>query len=692
MATHLGDLLDTARRQRFVGRHRELASFDDAVAGRSPRRVLFVHGQGGIGKTTLLQEFRARARAAGRPVVQIDGRDVDPSPDGLDTAIRLAVDHDDRQPAVRLLAGAVLLVDGYELLAPIDGWLRAELIPGLRADSVAVLAGRDPPAAPWQTDPGWRQLAAVHRLDPFDLAESAELLAHAGVAPPLRQRLVMLGRGHPLTMALLGDLAASGEVPDSLAEAPDLISALLESFLRDVPSDAHLTGLAACAIGWLTTEDLLGRLIGADAPAVWQWLTRRPFVTAGPRGLFTHDLARDVLDAELQRRSPERYRTTHWTIYTHAVAGLRGGTDLDRPLHAQQLLYLLRISPVAHTIARLRAQGSAAIVPARIDEHDQVCAIIERFEGQASADLARGWLGEQPEQLSVVRAGDGVTGFAFHLLCPSGSPLEHRDPVVRVVLDHIARHGPLRPGELVDITRYMAGAGEHQRDPYALLAGAVSSIIEWLTRPLAWSFIIVVDVEYWAPFFDYLAFAQLVEVDFSGLRHVVYGIDWRRIPVDALFDLMHERSRSGATGPPPAALLRPPALDRIRFAAAVKTALLSLHRPDQLTANPLLGTALAATSTGPTIDQLRATIEDAVACLANEPRGDQLRAVLHRTYLRPAPSQEAAAEVLDLPLSTYRRYLAKALEHLTDLLWTVEIGHPHRPARPNGRDQPGGGQ
>ena len=56
--------------------------------------------------------------------------------------------------------------------------------PALSADTVVVLAGRDPPAAPWRTDPGWRQLVAVHRLDHFDPAESGELLAHAGVAPP----------------------------------------------------------------------------------------------------------------------------------------------------------------------------------------------------------------------------------------------------------------------------------------------------------------------------------------------------------------------------------------------------------------------------------------------------------------------------------------------------------------------------
>jgi hypothetical protein len=252
------------------------------------------------------------------------------------------------------------------------------------------------------------------------------------------------------------------------------------------------------------------------------------------------------------------------------------------------------------------------------------------------------------------------------------------------VLDHAARHGPPRPGEGVNIVRYNGGARAHQRDPYALLAGPVSSVIEWLTRPLAWSFIVVIDVEYWHAFFDYLAFAPLVEVDVGGVRHVVYGIDWRRLPVDAWFDLMHERGRSGAAGPPPAALLRPPPLDRGQFGVAVKAALQSLHRTDHLATNPLLGSALATGPAGPTTDQLRATIETAVAHLGTQPKGDQLRAVLDRTYLRAAATQEAAAEVLDLPLSTYRRYLAKALEQLTDILWAVEIGDLHLPARTRG--------
>ncbi|HZM84705.1 MAG TPA: AAA family ATPase [Candidatus Limnocylindrales bacterium] len=675
MSAHLGDLLDTVRRERFVGRRRELASFDKAIDGRSPQRVLFVHGQGGIGKTTLLHEFRARARLAGRTVVLVDGREVDPSPQAMDSAVQVALDQQgNRGPSARLPAGMVLLVDGYEQLAPIDGWLRDEFVPGLSADDVVVLAGRDPPTAPWRTDSGWRHVAAVHHLDHFDPEESAELLAHAGVLPPLRQHVLMLGRGHPLTMALLADLAATGEVPDTLADAPDLISTLLESFLREAPSEAHLAGLAICAIAWLTTEDLLARLVDTDARAVWRWLARLPFVTSGPRGLFIHELARDVLSTEFERRTPQRYHTCRRVIADHAMTGLRAAAGLDRQLHAQQLFYLLRKGPLANAISALRARGSATVAPARRSEHDQVSSIIERFEGQASADLARAWLREQPAQLAVVRTADGVAGFLYHLFCPSGSMLEDRDPVVRAVLDHVSRNAPARPGELVDIVRYFAGTGQHQRDRYALLAGPVSSIIEWLTQPLAWSFVVVVDVAYWRAFFDHIAFAALVEVDIGHLRHVVYGIDWRRVPVDAWFELIHERGHTGMTGPPPAAVMRPPPLDRAHFGAAVKAALQTLHRPDQLGANPLIGTALAGTANDPSAEQLRATIEDAVARLGDQPKGEQLQAVLHRTYLRAAATQEAAAEVLDLPLSTYRRYLAKAIEQLTDLLWTVEIG------------------
>ena len=48
--------------------------------------------------------------------------------------------------------------------------------------------------------------------------------------------------------------------------------------------------------------------------------------------------------------------------------------------------------------------------------------------------------------------------------------------------------------------------------------------------------------------------------------------------------------------------------------------------------------------------------------------------MLNRTFVRASPTQDAAAEVLGLPFSTYRRYLAKAIDEVTEALWAVEIG------------------
>ena len=680
MTGQLEDLLERARRRAFVGRAAQLDEFGALLAGRSARRVLLIHGPGGIGKTTLLHEFRSRARAAGRPAALLDGAEIDPSPAAVASAVRSAFGTPDPP------GGAVVLIDGYDQLRAIDARLRREYLPSLPGDAVVVLAGREEPAAEWRTEPGWRELVGVHRLDVLDPTETADLLAAAGVPPADRPTLVRLGRGHPLATALLADTARTGPLPDRLGDVPELVSVLLAGLLREAPSPAHTDGLVACTKAWLTTEDLLHDLVGADAPAVWAWLAARPFVSRQPRGLVVHELARDVLDAEFERRSPERYRALHRAVHDHVVARLRAATTADRQLLAQQLLYLHRHSPMSSVFFESRAEGSAAVVPGRPDEHDEVCAIVERYEGAASSGLLGDWLADRPEGLDVVRDTGGVAGFAYHVVHPTGSSMEERDPVVRAVLDHVGRAGPARPGEQICVGRWVAGRDGYQRDRSMALVAAVSAILHWTTLPLAWAIEVVHDREQWGPFFGYLGFTPLLEVDHDGRRLTAYGLDLRRLPADAWLELMNEREHSGGSGPPPQRLLRPPPLDRNRFAAAIREALRDLHQPLRLAASPLLGTALASTSSGPTTARLRGTLEYAAARLADEPKGDVLMRVLRRTYLRPAPTQEAAAEVLGLPFSTYRRHLARALDRLTDVCWAIEIGELRLPVEPVGTE------
>src|SRR3989304_3849451 len=92
MPTLLSDRLNAARRLWFVGRDDERALFQSALAGSEPPfQVLYVYGPGGVGKTTLLGEFASLCNEARFDPIQIDARNVEPSPESFMAALRLAL-------------------------------------------------------------------------------------------------------------------------------------------------------------------------------------------------------------------------------------------------------------------------------------------------------------------------------------------------------------------------------------------------------------------------------------------------------------------------------------------------------------------------------------------------------------------------------------------------------------------------
>ena len=129
----LADRLAAIRRRRFVGRAAELDLFRSALKGvEPPFAVLHIYGPGGIGKTALLHEYAQIAGEAGRPTLLLDGRNMEPSPPGFLLALRLALGLEDRgSPADALIqqANSVILIDTYETIALLDGWLRETFLP-----------------------------------------------------------------------------------------------------------------------------------------------------------------------------------------------------------------------------------------------------------------------------------------------------------------------------------------------------------------------------------------------------------------------------------------------------------------------------------------------------------------------------------------------------------------------------------
>ena len=87
-----------------------------------PFVMLHVHGPGGVGKSTLLGEFAHLCAEAGVTALSLDGRNIQPTPDGLLGALRELTGSED--PLSALPDRHALLIDTYEALAPLDGWLR----------------------------------------------------------------------------------------------------------------------------------------------------------------------------------------------------------------------------------------------------------------------------------------------------------------------------------------------------------------------------------------------------------------------------------------------------------------------------------------------------------------------------------------------------------------------------------------
>ena len=135
---------------------------------------------------------------------------------------------------------------------------------------------------------------------------------------------------------------------------------------------------------------------------------------------------------------------------------------------------------------------------------------------------------------------------------------------------------------------------------------------------------------------------------------------------------------AAGTAPPPPPAVRRDLLSQEAFATAAQDLLRNYARPYALHNSPLLHSALVAERAGRAgsaalpVEVLREAARAACDVLQGNPRDTKLYRALYHTYIEPAATQEQAAEVLDLPFSTYRRHLKDGLARVTAILWDWE--------------------
>ena len=537
-APRVADRLASARRARFVGREAETAAFRQALAADEPPFVaLHVLGAGGVGKTTLLQEFARIACDAGRAVVSIDGRNIEPSATGFLAALKHALGVDGFELAAmieRWPAGGVLLVDTYERLAPLDDWLRHTLLPQLPARSLVVVAGRHEPGTAWRTDVDWAALTRVQPLGNLGPEESRTYLARCGVAAEHHDEALSFTRGHPLALSLVADVLTRGtRFPSSrLDTEPEVVRLLLEKFVQEVPSRDHRLALHACVTVWATTEPLLAAALDRpDAHDLFEWLGQLSFIEHGPYGLFPHDLARHVVYADFRWRDPDAaYRVTERALgYLYERLDRTSGFDRQRVWF--DLLYVQRYNPCLRPYLDWASFGTAYAETAGPADHAAILAMVERHEGPASASIARHWLKRQPEAFFAIRGvGGDLIGFVTNLHLEAATPEDlAADPAAALAVAYAQRHGPPCVGEQIVFGRFWMDRECHQAPTRVFTLVAATCSQSWTAPNLAWCFVAMAHPDVLEPMFTEIHIWRAREADFEidGRRYGVFAHDWR---------------------------------------------------------------------------------------------------------------------------------------------------------------------
>jgi hypothetical protein len=670
------EILGRGRAARFVGRAAEQAMFADILSGRSPTRLVWVHGPGGVGKSALTQAFRRQAAANRTPASAVDFSSVEPRPDAL--LRELAA-----QGWASSADGAQLLIlDTFERAAALEGWLQDVWLPSLPGATIVVVAGRRPPTHRWRGDEGWRDVLGEVRLRNFAPGETAAYLAACGVPESEHAAAAGLTHGHPLALSLVADLSRHGLGAglSRLEDAPDLVDELVRRLVDSIPGVTHRRALQLCAHAWMTTEDLLREVLELpDASDLLAWLRNLSMVEAGPYGAYPHDLARDVIDADLRWRDPVAYADLHRRVQRSSV---RRATQVTGPEQQRAILEVVHAHRHSATASfwDYDELGAAYIDSLRPDDAVPLRRMTRRHQGEAQAALVEHWLDRQPESFRIVRTGSPEpAGFAAVIRLDRADDDDiARDATVRAARDAIERQRPLRPGDHATLTRFLVDAERNQAPSRTLNLGPVLSIQTLLADPaVGWDVLCWIDSGKMDQLMEFIDYQRLTGAEHRIGPHTfaLFGRDFRRAPLSEWFDLLADRELGAPVTSPnnESDLL---ALSFEEFGSSVGQALKDLHRRERLATNPLCRSRLVADGDADQdpAERLASAVRAAVAGLATHPREGRLARALDRTYLRPAPTQEAAAEVLGLPFSTYRRHLTRGVERVIEVLWEREIG------------------
>ncbi len=689
MARRLADILATKRQQLFTGRERETQLFNSLLQKEEfDTFLVYMYGPGGQGKTTLIKQYTELCTASNIAFLKIDGREVNASPLDFTRALQQALN---TQTIFETLQAKeekfVLLVDTYELLNPIDDWLRKEFLPQMPDNVLTILSGRNAPSKNWKLDNGWQQLMKVIEVRNFSPAESRAYLQKRNIPDAAIDSILEFTHGHPLALSVVADM--HDQHPDKSfnpAESPDIVKTLLENFVQKVPGPAHRTALEICAMINITSESLLKEVMEIeDASELFKWLQDLSFIESNRFGLYPHDLAREAIVTDLMWRNPDWNKTLHKRIRRFYIDRLDNSNQQMQRGLLYQLAYLHRHHAVVRSFLEWQEGTGNWMEPLKENDIPLLQQMVEQHEGPESAQHFLHWLQHPAAFTWVFR--NSVTQCSGFLLRVNINELDKDEPVrdkaIAQIKNYASKNLTLRKGEVCTVFRYWMSAESYQQVSRIQSSIFLTLVQYYLTTPaLAVHFLGCAQPKFWEQILNYADLYHVPELDIKNEKgdFGFYMHDWRQVPPAAWLDLLGQREVGEKVEARQAEQkLQIVVLSEDGFAASVYDALKDYHTDKKILSNPLLRSRFvinaANNDTDPQIllAALRDCLADATDKIKASPRDEKLHRVMFRTFFNPVGSQEAVADFLNIPFSTYRRHLRKAVNMVTETLWALEI-------------------
>lgn len=434
--------LEDRDRDRFAGRETELAFIDRCMRPDPPASVIHVCGPGGIGKSALLRATARRARALGWEVLSVDGRELGPASGALEAVIRNAAVAEPGTPGFALLrkgrgGGPLILLDSYERMTALDGYLRRDLLPTLPERALVLIAGRGDPDPGWFSG-GWEAVTARLDLNGLNQRDALALLSAHGLSDERVPAIIDWAGGSPLALSLAAETASadSNWSADTDLQRPEVLRSLIHRLAHAELRDVRMSALCIAAIARTTTPQLLGAVLPrGEGESAYQQLCDLTVAEPLGDGVTLHELVRKALlvDLRLRNQELERFLRRRIIDYLYERAA-------DEPLLIIDMAHLVD-NPVAKWGFGWEGDTGFRVDSVREFDADRLEAGLRVGQNVEWWHLTKRFFTEAPDRVAVVRdLKDNIRGYMACVSLVTAPAFASGDPLIGPWLAHARAH------------------------------------------------------------------------------------------------------------------------------------------------------------------------------------------------------------------------------------------------------------